>query len=108
MFWLKWRRTIIVLLAANLVFLTLLEVQRQTIWDSEAKYLHQIRVQTESSEKNSRERFDAMFGQVMEMNSHAYNVAVANKELSDTLALMIKELEELIKTQSTANQNPAR
>jgi hypothetical protein len=108
MLWLKWRRTLIVLLAANLLFLTLLEIQRQTIWDHEAQYFARIIQLVEANDQKNEARFKDMFGQVMEMNSHVYSVAVTTEKLSDNFRRMIKELEEKMKVQSTPGDGSVR
>src|SRR4051812_24676008 len=76
----NWRTVLLSLLAANLVFMALLEVQRRTIWKNERNYFAQIE-QTITSTDKTRENYDYLKKQLSEINARVNNVEIAVQEV---------------------------
>jgi hypothetical protein len=79
----NWRVILLTLLAANLVFMALLEVQRLAIWRTEQEYFARI-------QQPSTEKFDYL----------AKELSETKKTQTGLLDLIYKELSETKKTQT--------
>jgi hypothetical protein len=76
----NWRAILLSLLAVNLVFMALLEVQRRVIWEDERDYFAQIKHTIESTDE-TKAGFDYITRQLAEITARVNNVEIAVQEV---------------------------
>lgn len=76
----NWRAIVLSLLAVNLVFMALLEMQRRVIWQDERDYFAQIKQTIELTDK-AKASFDYITRQLAEINSRVNHVEIAVQEV---------------------------
>lgn len=83
----NWRAILLSLLAANLVFMALLELQRRTIWQGEQEYFARIEKtitttdKTQASYNDVIAKLDYFSRQLFEINARVNNVEIAVREV---------------------------
>jgi hypothetical protein len=76
----NWRAIVLSLLAVNLVFMALLEMQRRVIWQDERDYFAQIKQTIESTDK-AKASYDYITRQLAEITARVNNVEIAVQEV---------------------------
>jgi len=81
----NWRVVLLSLLAVNLVFMLLLEMQRRVIWQEERDYFAQIKQTIESTDK-AKANYEYIIRQLAEINTRVNNVEIAVQEVPAQVA----------------------
>ena len=76
----NWRAIVLSLLAVNLVFMALLEMQRRVIWQDERDYFAQIKQTIESTDK-AKASYDYITRQLAEIATRVNNVEIAVRDV---------------------------
>ena len=112
----NWRAILLTLLAANLVFMALLELQRRVIWQGEQEYFAQVK-QTITSTDKTQASYDDLTRQLdyfsrllADTNTRVNNVEIAvygvpeNVKLTRDIQARVISLQTAIEQISTAKQ----
>jgi hypothetical protein len=83
----NWQPILLSLLAANLVFMGLLELQRRVIWQNERDYLDRIEHTTTLTDKPNS-GFDYITRQLSEITARVNNVEIAVQQLPQNIKVM--------------------
>jgi hypothetical protein len=80
----NWQAILLSLLAVNLVFMGLLELQRRVIWQNERDYFARIEQTITSTDKSSL-GYDYITRQLAEINTRVNNVEIAVEQLPENI-----------------------
>jgi peptidoglycan hydrolase CwlO-like protein len=89
----NWRAIVLSLLAANLVFMALLELQRRTIWQGEREYFTRIEQiitttdRTQAGYDELQKQLTAIQTQLVSLNERVNNVEIKSQELPASIAV---------------------
>jgi hypothetical protein len=105
----NWRAILLSLLAANLVFMGLLEMQRRVIWENERDYLVRIEKAATSTDK-TQASYDYLTRVLLDIQSrvNAVEIAVqdapANARITRDIQARLNSLEIAVQQSSAAKQ----
>jgi hypothetical protein len=105
----NWRVILLSLLAANVVFMGLLELQRRVIWQNERDYFAQIE-QTITSTDKTKANYDYITRQLSEIIARVNNVEIAvqqvpaNVKVTSEIRARVNSLQVAVEQISTVKQ----
>jgi hypothetical protein len=109
----NWRAILLSLLAANLVFMALLELQRRTIWQNEREHLTRIEKLITTTEKKQagydviQDQLAAISKQLIGLNERVNNVEIKTLELPASIAITRDIQARVTALETTLRQMPA-
>ena len=109
----NWRAILLSLLAANLVFMVLLELQRRTIWQGEREYFARIEKLITTTDRTQagydvlQDQLSAINKQLISLNERVNNVEIKTQEVPASVA-MTRDISARVHALETAvRQMPA-